>query len=761
MKRYLLLLLPTLFAFNLHADTITIPRTQYTIVGYSSANPSNPVGHAIDGYQGTFWELYNPDNFPFPGFIEVDLGETLAVNGFNYRPKSGNSWERLSGYEVYLSMDGINWGEPEAMDNLVWTGDNDYAVKSVYFGAVDARYVRLVYTSSVNSPNNNIFTSELLFYRSTEPASGMSNQTISFQPIPKQYADAEPLELVATASSGLPVAFNVESGPATISGNMLTLTGEEGIVVVTASQEGNEDYYPIELTQSFEVVDLSLIYPEIRSSLTEDFPLQMASGMYAYPIYIHTSIDEAAMLTVDDVTIAVDGNTFPTGEGDGYRYFLWTPSDYGVHEVAITATASNGNDFTSTQSIDVVNTAANQNVTTLDHVVIEFGGVNSRWYEGVYTMPQHVGSYDQIMAFLDVTCPNGNCDDWDRLAYFEVQNPAGNWVQIIRYITPYGIGCNHSLDVTDYASLLQGSVRFRVFIDTWGTGGWELTLSFGHTAGTPEYPYSDVVEIWDGTYDFGNPANLQPVDTVSFAFPDEVETSYLRLSTTGHGWGSNNSQNAAEFFNATHYIDIDNSQAFVQHLWNTCNPNPDNCNGQFGTWQYNRAGWCPGSIAPPNVYLVGSPGGETKQFTYRFHPGYQDYCHPENPNCISGITCNDCNDGYNPHYVVDGQLINFGYTPMMDGVLGTKEIDRKRESYRVGVYPNPTTESFRIRADELDGHIRVTLVDIRGLAIHQYAFAGADEMRHHSFATSDLAPGVYFISVKDNRGTGVARVVVQ
>ncbi len=761
MKRYLLFVIPFLFSLNSQADTIAIPRTQYTIIDYSSDNPSHPVSHAIDGYQGTFWELYNANDFPFPAFIEVDLGEALAVNGFNYRPNNGNAWERLSGYEVYLSMDGVDWGDAQALDNLVWTGDNDYAVKSVYFGAVEARYVRLVYTSSVNSPNNNIFTSELQFYRSTEPASGMSNQTISFQPIPKQYADAEPIDLIATASSGLPIVFNVESGPATITGSTLTLTGEEGVVVVSASQEGNEEYFPIELTQSFEVIDLSLIYPQIKSSLTEEFPLQMASGIYGYPIYIHTSIDEPTMLSIDDVTIIVDGNSFPTLEGDGYRYFLWTPSDYGIHEVVISATADNGNETQYTQSIDVVNTAANQNVTSLDHVVIEFGGENSRWYEGDYTLPQHIGSYDQIIAFLDVTCPNGNCDDWDRLAYFEVQNPAGNWIQIIRYITPYGVGCNHSLDVTDYASLLQGSVRFRVFIDTWGTGGWELTLSFDHKAGTPEYPYSEVVELWDDTYDFGNPANLQPVDTVSFTFPDEVEKTYLRLSTTGHGWGANNSQNAAEFFHATHYIDIDNTPTFVQDLWNTCNPNPDNCTNQAGTWQYNRAGWCPGSIAPPNVYFIDGPGGQTKKFNYRFHPGYQDYCHPENPNCISGITCPDCNADSNPHYVVDGQLINFGNSPMIGNILSTKEANKELEAYRVGVYPNPTKESFHIRADELEGRIRMTLVDIRGLALHQYAFASPDEMFHHQFSTSDLAPGVYFITVRDNRGAGVARVVIQ
>ena len=81
----------------------------------------------------------------------------------------------------------------------------------------------------------------------------------------------------------------------------------------------------------------------------------------------------------------------------------------------------------------------------------------------------------------------GGCDDWDRWAHIDIKAPDGNWVQLIRYITPYGVGCDHELDVTDYSSLLQGQVEFRVFIDTWGTGGWQLTLDIDYTEGTPDF----------------------------------------------------------------------------------------------------------------------------------------------------------------------------------------------------------------------------------------------------------------------------------
>ncbi len=65
-------------------------------------------------------------------------------------------------------------------------------------------------------------------------------QTIVFaSQIPPQEATAGPLTLSATASSGLPVTFALVSGPATLTGNTLTLTGAAGTVAVRASQLGN------------------------------------------------------------------------------------------------------------------------------------------------------------------------------------------------------------------------------------------------------------------------------------------------------------------------------------------------------------------------------------------------------------------------------------------------------------------------------------------------------------------------------------------
>ncbi len=78
-------------------------------------------------------------------------------------------------------------------------------------------------------------------------------QAITFDaPAGRTYGDA-PFALAATADSGLPVAFSVVSGPATLSGSTLTLTGA-GTVTVKASQPGNEAYLPApDVPQSFVV----------------------------------------------------------------------------------------------------------------------------------------------------------------------------------------------------------------------------------------------------------------------------------------------------------------------------------------------------------------------------------------------------------------------------------------------------------------------------------------------------------------------------
>jgi hypothetical protein len=66
-------------------------------------------------------------------------------------------------------------------------------------------------------------------------------QTIAFNPPTKLFISESQLTLSASSSSGLPVSYALISGPATLLGNELTITGT-GAVKVRASQAGDADF---------------------------------------------------------------------------------------------------------------------------------------------------------------------------------------------------------------------------------------------------------------------------------------------------------------------------------------------------------------------------------------------------------------------------------------------------------------------------------------------------------------------------------------
>jgi hypothetical protein len=744
---------------NLLAQGTPIPQSNYSIQSVSAQNGTNVATRAIDGNTTTFWATVVIPTLPVS--IEIDLGTNFDVNGFSFQPKTTNNNNKPESYELYLSNNGTAWGTPEAAGTLTWASSADLGKREFFFGAISARYVKIVYLSGT-AGNNNIQTSEILIYESATAPTGQANQIMTFNDEADQFTTSSDFALSATTTSSLPITYTVVSGPATIVGNMVSLTGVAGIVELKAAQLGDASFYPTSLSQSIEVFDLSSYNPVITTRLTDAFPVEMPSLMF-YPVYMNADIAFPDSLSVDSVTFSVSGQEYLSElHTSGYYYYLWQPASYGIHAVDIKAYASNGNVTTVSKNIEVSNVISNQNVTTLNAVDITFGGVNSRNYYGTYSIPQHVGAYDNITANLTIQCPatSNACDDWDRWAYIDIKAPDGNWIQIIRYITPYGVACNHSIDLTDYASLLQGEFEFRMFIDTWGTGGWLATLDFDYNAGAPAYNYSMVDELWDGSYDLGNIANKQPVDTITYSFPINAQAAKLRASNTGHGWGSTNSQNAAEFYNATNYFHVNGVQTFTQNLWNNCNPNPDNCTGQQGTWTYSRAGWCPGAISPPNEYSLTPYIGTTIDLAYEFDPTYTDFCHPSNPSCISGITCSDCNAGSNPTYYVDGQVISYSNSLLLYNPLGTGFVDNVLE-YEIGLYPNPSVDYFNLDIADFEVKTSLLIQGVDGRAIRRYSFSSNSELKDYKFDVSEIPSGTYFISVENAEGRGVQKLVIQ
>jgi hypothetical protein len=106
-----------------------------------------------------------------------------------------------------------------------------------------------------------------------------ADQFITFAPLAaKTFGDAD-FSVSATASSGLPVSFTIASGPATISGSTVHLTGA-GSVTVRASQGGNGNYNAApDFDQSFEVAkaNQAIVFAALSDKTYGDAPFTVTA----------------------------------------------------------------------------------------------------------------------------------------------------------------------------------------------------------------------------------------------------------------------------------------------------------------------------------------------------------------------------------------------------------------------------------------------------------------------------------------------------
>lgn len=771
MLKYKFLILTLLLSYfgKSQCDTTAIAKTSWNIAYFDSEEPTGEGAnnghaiHCIDGDLSTFWHTqWQATNDSFPHEIQINLGATYPINGFDIVTRANNSTGKIDNYIFSTSVDSITWVEQSGGHFAYPLGasSNTQQTVEIRFGAVNAKYVRI---QALTSATNNYYVSaaEINVYQDLNcGASGKNNQVLSVDPIPMKFSSDAPFNVIASINTGLPLTYSIVSGPATISGNQVTLSGVSGTVQVKVEQVGDASYFPIVDTVSFQVVDLSTVAPSISTKLTDVDAIEMPQ-LYAYKLYAYSSIGYDSVLSVNNVEFEIDGTIYTAELANGNYFYWWTPASFGAHTVIVRSIASNGQTAEQTLNVNVTQTFSDQSVSTFNNDVINFDGTGaSQWFYGNYQLPQFVGAYDSIVAKFSVSCPSvsGGCDDWDRVAWVEYKAPDGDWHELFRYITPYGVPCNHAIDVTDFASELQGNTEIRMYIETWGSGGWMLNLDLVYYKGTPDFLYSSVEEVWQGRYNFGDMSNLQPVPNYTLGFPTNTVNAKLRLNTTGHGWGNNNTGNAAEFYHATHHIAVDGANAFTQDLWTQCNPNPDGCSGQMGTWQYDRAGWCPGTIAKPYIFDLTSyiTNGQI-DLGYEFQPTYQDLCNPSNPNCITGTTCPDCNDGYNPHYVVSAYVIS-----QSDNILGIEEHQiLKNDVLEMQLYPNPNTGKFRVNLTAKEGDYTVNVVAIDGSVKKTYFFKSINQLNTYLFDISDLESGMYFVKINTEQVSVFQRVIKQ
>ena len=340
-----------------------------------------------------------------------------------------------------------------------------------------------------------------------------------------------------------------------------------------------------------------------------------------------------------------------------------------------------------------------------------------------------------------------------RLSPVNIRGANGGWIELIRYITPYALACGDSIDVTDFASQLQGKID----VSAQFPAKSKLSITLNYTGGTPSYKYTWMDKLWLGSYAFGTWSTgglpLQTVEVRQLGLADtNIKAAVIRVVSTGH-CGPNNTSNSAEFFNTTHNFKINGITTFTQNLWRNCNPNPTGCMPQSGTWQYARAGWCPGSIPMLWRYDVSSRIGSNVSLMYEFDPSYVDLCSSFNPNCVSGSTCTDCANTENPRIMVAGELVSY-----YGGVPPGLNIASNENYFNLNVSPNPSEGTFNLSAGKTFIHsASVKVFDLKGIEVNSFKWNG----ENYTMDLSDLSKGVYVMKVNDAKGFEIKKLIIQ
>jgi hypothetical protein len=135
-------------------------------------------------------------------------------------------------------------------------------------------------------------------------------QTLTFNPIANRVLGMAPISLVGSASSGLPVVYEVLSGPAMVSGDQLTVTGV-GVVLVRASQPGDANYEAaLPRDQQFTVTQgqQTLTFAAVGSKTFGDAPVTLSATSSAQLPVTYRVISGPGALNGDQLALLGAGD---------------------------------------------------------------------------------------------------------------------------------------------------------------------------------------------------------------------------------------------------------------------------------------------------------------------------------------------------------------------------------------------------------------------------------------------------------------------
>jgi hypothetical protein len=330
------------------------------------------------------------------------------------------------------------------------------------------------------------------------------------------------------------------------------------------------------------------VYNEVQIKTAGDFEFSVNYGDFV----------SSAVVKAEDINRGI------------YIKIRCNPSTDGELKGTLTVTGENIDDI-----------SVNLSATALKYIKVEafkdqrlaYGNGYSQSEITTVNFPNTQENTKQIKMYVKLRCPDGGCNAWDMYANIRVKDPVTDeWWEIGRYITPYGVDNSQlnkgfEIDVTDFKSLLTGSVELKAFIEVWGADGWLLSVNFEILEGEPEYKYYAIAPIlqYNNLSLAGIPYGVDNSFDVDkcIAMPSNAEQTCLRTIITGWGHATPKDPDGrpcAEWCFRTHHILIDDAPVFTHEMKGIgCANNP--VSPQNGNWSPDRAGWCPGMAVPVRI----------------------------------------------------------------------------------------------------------------------------------------------------------------
>ncbi len=244
---------------------------------------------------------------------------------------------------------------------------------------------------------------------------------------------------------------------------------------------------------------------------------------------------------------------------------------------------------------------------TLKVQTFTFDDISKR--RGSFEFPDNDDTYTKIQMVRTIKCDEKTpldkypCGEWDYSTHTHVYVPINDSVKEVfeleNFVTPYGKrlelgedGFTFVYDVTDYAPILKGTVEISS-----GNTAELVDVKFLFIKGKPIRDVISVQNIYPwGNYKYEDLADEKVLKPVELGLNPNAKGYMLRARISGHG--HNGPRNCCEWDSKTHTYFGNGEVLFRWNIWKNCGNNP--IYPQGGTWQFDRAGWCPGT--PVDTY---------------------------------------------------------------------------------------------------------------------------------------------------------------